>query len=111
MLGPYEIWLGGRILALKAEAHDRRMVRRANPVDNAAARAKRKYEATAKGQATRARYTNSVARLESKERYRSTWWGSVAIMKYNAQARVAESRARVAALDEELAAMGQHGER
>jgi hypothetical protein len=73
----------------KVAAHDARMLRRANPVVNAASRARLKYEASAKGQATRAKYTNSVARLESKERYRSTTWGMHARYMWQLRNRIA----------------------
>jgi hypothetical protein len=94
----YPQWLESRICLLRVAAHERRMARRAQPpIDNAATRAKRKYEASAKGQATRQRYTNSAARLESKATYRNTTWGRSAIWRWYFKDRIAGSEARCVA--------------
>lgn len=105
VLMTYPEWLESRVGLLKIAAHERRID--GKPRGTAASRrAKLKYEASAKGQAKRAAYTRSAARLESKANYRNTTWGFITTMKWNAKAAVVAGRARVEMLDAELAAMG-----
>lgn len=79
-------------------AHTARMLRRSQPVVNAASRARLRYEASPKGQAARARYTSSPARLASKERYRSTPWGMFARQSWYIQDRCNSGAARIEAM-------------
>jgi len=101
----YPEWLLSRFWIMRQEEHERRIARRAlPPVDNAATRAKRKYEASAKGKATRALYTCTKERLASKERYRSTSWGAHARTMWYIRDRLATIRARRKMMTEEFIA-------